>query len=132
MNDVDLIRFVTHNRHPPYGHRTGVFDAAYELWHQQTLAAADHAELRALLDWFKDHLAKPERLTASRHPRATETAISWMRASAHEHLSRVRRLAALVETGGLRVEELRTRRPGYTVYEDEQQVVALPFADTPR
>jgi hypothetical protein len=132
MTGGDLIRFVTRHRHPPYGHRTGVFDAAYELWHEQTLAAADHDELRALLDWFRDHLAKPERLTVSRHPRATETAISWMRSSAHEHLSRWRRLAALVEAGGLGIDELRTRRPGYVVYEDEQQVVALPFADTPR
>ena len=30
------------------------------------------------------------------------------------------------------VEELKTDRPGYIVFEDEFQVAAIPFADTPR
>jgi hypothetical protein len=55
-----------------------------------------------------------------------------MRASAHEHLAQLRRLATLVEVNGAVVHELRTDRPGYVVYEDAHHVVALPFADTPR
>jgi hypothetical protein len=85
-----------------------------------------------LLDWFSEHLAEPARFAASRYPRATETAISWTRATAIEHVRRLRRLTALIETAGIAVHELRTRRPGYVVYEDAHQVVALPFADTPR
>jgi hypothetical protein len=130
--DADLIRFVTRNRHPPYGHRTGVFKAAYALWRRQTLKAAEQDELRALLDWFEAHLATPARLTRSQYPRAQKTAVSWMRATAHDHMTRLRRLAAIVEAAGLQVTELRTRRAGYVVYQDEQQVVALPFSDTPR
>jgi len=57
--------------------------------------------------------------------------LSWIRASAQEHLNRLRRLAALAEAGGSVIDELRTTRPGYVVYEDAHQVVALPFADTP-
>jgi hypothetical protein len=38
----------------------------------------------------------------------------------------------LVESAGIEIEELRTTRPGYLVYEDRHQVVALPFTDTPR
>jgi hypothetical protein len=131
MNDGDLIRFVTHARHPPYGHRTGVVQAAYVLWHANSLAAREHAELRAILDWLKEHLALPERLSVSRHPRAESTALSWIRTSAQEHIVRLRRLSALAEAGGNVIDELRTRRPGYVVYEDAHQVVALPFADTP-
>jgi hypothetical protein len=55
-----------------------------------------------------------------------------MRVSAHEHLNHLRKLAALIESAGIGVDELRTDRPGYVVYADEHQVVALPFADTPR
>jgi hypothetical protein len=132
MFDIDLIRFVTGERHPPYGYRTGVFQAAYALWRRNILAQPNQEDLRALLDWFNDHLAKPERLTASRHPRARSTAMSWVRASSLEHLTQLRRLVTLVAAGGVIVDELRTKRPGYVVYEDDQQVVALPFADTPR
>lgn len=35
----------------------------------------------------------------------------------------------MVEQAGVYVRVLRTRRPGYIVYDDEYQVVAEPFAD---
>jgi hypothetical protein len=132
MKNGDLIRFVTRNRHPPYGHRSGVIKATYALWRANILEVQEQEELRAILDWLNEHLARPERLSISRYPRAKSTAISWMRASAQAHLSHLRRLAALVGTGGTVVDEWRTKRPGYVVYEDVHQVVALPFADTPR
>jgi hypothetical protein len=56
-----------------------------------------------------------------------------MRVSARGDTSRLRRLTALLKHAGLAADELRTRRPGYVVYRDDHhQVVALPFADTPR
>jgi len=132
MQREDLIRFVTSNRHPPYGHRSGVFAVAYKLSRENELGEADGEELRVLLDWFNDNLAVPKRFAASRNPRAQGTAISWVRASAHQHVTRLRRLAVLIDAAGLIVEEVRTRRPGYVLYEDVHQVVALPFGDTPR
>jgi hypothetical protein len=132
MSSRDLIRFVTQDRHPPYGHRSGIFVAAYALEEGNTLIASEQEALRLLLAWFDDNLARPTRLAASRHPRAQETAISWVRASAHEYVTRLRRLAGVVEAAGIPVEELRTTRPGYVLYEDAHQIVALPFADTPR
>ena len=127
---TDLLRFVTHDRHPPYGQRSGVFQAAYRLLRRNALSESDRIELRNQLDWFKESLAIPHRFTASRYPRAQDTAISWVRASASEHVARLRRLAEILQSIGIDVEELRTKRPGYVVYEDEHQVVALPFADT--
>jgi hypothetical protein len=132
MQRGELIRFVTTSRHPPYGHRTGIFKTAYALWRESKLSQPDAKELRALLDWFSDNLAIPQRFAASRNPRAQGTEISWVRASAHQHVSRLQRLAALIETAGIVLEELRTTRPGYVLYQDAHQVVALPFADTPR
>jgi hypothetical protein len=126
------MRFVTRDRHPPYGHRSGVFATAYDIWRDGHLNEGERDELRSLLDWFEAHLAVPSRLALSRHPRAKETAISWVRASAEEHVRKLRRLVSLVSATGIAVDELRTMRPGYVVYEDAHQVVALPFADTPR
>jgi hypothetical protein len=129
---TELTRFVTRDRHPPYGHRSGVFATAYDLCGSTVLGDGERKELRALLDWFKANLAVPNRLAVSRHPRAKESAISWMRPSADEHMRKLRQLVALVSANGIAVEELRTARPGYVVYQDDHQVVALPFADTPR
>jgi hypothetical protein len=128
----DLIRFVTGARHLPYGHRSGVFAAAYEICREPIAGNSEREELRALLGWFESNLAIPDRLTASRHPRAKESAISWVRASAREHTRKLRRVAAIVSATGIAVDELHTTRPGYVVYQDDHQVVALPFSDTPR
>jgi hypothetical protein len=132
MHERNLIRLVTDDRHPPYGHRSGIVSASYALWRAKTLAVDEHEELRNILDWFNEHLARPRRLSVSRRPHAESTAISWLRTSASEHLNRIRRLGALVESTGAVVYEIHTDRPGYVVYEDAHQVVALPFADTPR
>jgi hypothetical protein len=127
----DLIRFVTGARHPPFGNRNGIFTVAYDLSRAGRLPTYEHEELDELLKWFEDHLPIPETFTVSKHPRAEETAISWIRASAHDHVVQLRRLVLLVGAAGFPIDELRTRRPGYVVYEDDHQVVAFPFSDTP-
>ena len=132
MPSETVIHFVTRRRHAPYGHRTGIFQVAYHLQRGTTLGEPEHSELRALLNWFNGNLATPDRLAPSRRPHGAETAISWIRASANQHVVQLRRLAAIVGNAGIAVDELRTTRLGYVVYGDAHQVVALPFADTPR
>ncbi|RWP55086.1 hypothetical protein [Mesorhizobium sp.] len=102
-------------------------------------AAASCVEELALaeqLSWFETNKAGPTRFWHHIIPvpsREQETAISWVKASADGHVRRLRPLVALVEEAGrIRINELRTKRPGYIVFEDDHQVVALPFADTPR
>jgi hypothetical protein len=128
----NLIRFVTDGRHPPYGHRTGIFPSAYKARRENWLAAGRHDELCDLLIWFSGNLPVPDRFTASRNHNATHSGISWIRTSAAGHMSRLRRIANLLQSTGVPVQELRTARPGYILYEDDFQVVALPFRDTPR
>ncbi len=130
--ESDLIRFVTDERHAPYGHRTGIFASAYDARRDRRLAPDDHEELRELLLWFKENLPIPDRFAVSQRPHAVDSGVSWIRASAHDHIGRLRRMAELLQGLGISVHELRTVRPGYVLYEDDHQVVALPFADTPR
>jgi hypothetical protein len=132
MPSETVIRFVTQRRHPSDGHRTGIFQEAYRLWHAATLSAVDHAELREILDWFNAHLEHPQRFAASPREHASKTAISWIRASAGQHVAQLRRLAALVNDASISVDELHTTRPGYIIYRDAYQVIARPFADTPQ
>ena len=132
MASETFIRFVTGRRPSPHGHRTGLFQEAYRLWHEDTLPAVDRADLRALLDWFNDNLEQPQRLAPSPQVHAGTVAILWLRASAHHHLAQLRWLVELVKKARVAVDELQTIRPGYIVYRDAYQVIALPFVDTPQ
>ncbi|MBB6468260.1 hypothetical protein [Aminobacter carboxidus] len=128
-----FLRFVTHATHEPFGHRSGLFKVAYALRRDLTPAAPFAVDLTKQLSWFEANMAVPTRFSKSRHPRAQETALSWVKANADEHIRRLRLLVALVEeVGQVNIVELRTTRPGYVVFEDDHQVIAQPFADTPR
>ncbi len=50
MAPTRRIRFVTTEMHEPYGHRTGAFQAAYQILKMPDLREAEHAELSALLN----------------------------------------------------------------------------------
>ena len=41
----------------------------------------------------------------------------------------MRALAAVLEENGYHVSQITTKKPGYVVFEDENQVVAEPFRD---
>ncbi|GAA2829950.1 hypothetical protein [Aminobacter aminovorans] len=128
-----LLRFVTHSTHEPFGHRSGLFKIAYALRRELPAEAPFAADLAEQLLWFEANMAVPTRFSTSRHPGAQESALSWVKAGAHEHVRRLRLLVSLVEAvGHLKIVELRTMRPGYVFFEDDHQVIALPFADTPR
>ncbi|MFY7916503.1 MAG: hypothetical protein ACOVPA_17750, partial [Rubrivivax sp.] len=55
---------------------------------------------------------------------------SWFKDTAAEHIRQMRLLADILERHGIQVDMLRTRRPGYVVYEDDHQVAAEPYSDT--
>lgn len=126
-----FLRFVTAELHWLSGRKTGVFHAAAQSLFGDELSEFDRARLSASLAWFAVHLPQPDRLTVSRRPGAKELAISWFRDNAVEHLARAREMAEILTANRLLVEILKTRRPGYVVYEDAFQVVAYPFGDTP-
>ena len=109
---------------------TGVFRAAAWLQEQGTLDAAAEKRIEQFLCWFNQRLPVPNRFARSRRPRAHPNAICWFKTTAREFLDKVRELTALLARHGLPTQTLQTQRPGYVVYEDEYQVVAVPFRDT--
>jgi hypothetical protein len=116
----------------PLGRAPGVFQAAYRLLRRGALAADEHQHLREQLDWFNDNLARPERFVRTRskgYYRRQPVALSWFRQEAAEHITRARRVARIVASHSSQVQALHTMHPGYVVYEDEYQVVAIPFRD---
>ena len=121
------IRFVVSERHESSDQQRGLFSAIYDLESRGELAAYELEWFRATEQWFNQHLRRPDRLAWSTRPNAPERAISWLKASATEHVSRMRELVALLAHKDVAVAELRTTRPGYVVFEDEHQVAAIPF-----
>lgn len=120
------LRFVVDKRHSDSTRRTGLFQAIADL-RARELAAEQLDEVDQLLSWFGDNLAAPRVLA---HGRASPAAICWFCDSAVEHIARMRALARLFDDYAMFTHVLKTRRPGYVVYEDAHQVAAIPFRET--
>jgi hypothetical protein len=129
-----LLRFVVHNKHWRSGRRSGLFQAVDEV-----VGGPEHylyAPMHEIADWFAKHLEDPFKDADKRNEPAWKVepstrAISWVKASATDHVSKMYELKALVEEAGWMVEVLQTTKPGAVLYEDEYQVIAAPYADTP-
>ena len=59
-----------------------------------------------------------------------ERAIFWLRDDCQILVAQLWALAVILRESGENVQMLTTNRPGYLVYEDPQQVAAVPFRDT--
>jgi hypothetical protein len=121
------VRFVTTRQHPDTGVQMGIFQTSRLLPPVGLVADWDEARVADIKEWFNKHLEKPARVARSRRPNGHHAAISWFKASAHEHIARARELAALLEQYGVPTRMLTTERPGYVVYEDAFQIAAEPF-----
>lgn len=129
-----FLRFIVLRTSEASGVRDGLFGTAYDLHNSSSLAADDQHELADLLNWFDSNLTTPDRFNRTKskgHYRRNTHGISWLKSGALDHVDRMRRLAALLARQGHATEVLKTDRPGYIIYEDDAQVVAEPFNDTP-
>ena len=122
-----FIRFVVTERDSRSDQPKGIFTALYALDRRGELQPHERTWFEDAEAWFNRHLRRPERLAWSSRSNAPERAITWLKMSATEHVSRMRELVALLEHKDVMVEEVRTDKPGYVVYEDEHQVAAMPF-----
>jgi hypothetical protein len=126
-----FIRFVVTRLDPDSGRRQGLFQAAHDLRQSGIMDRTDFERLESIRLWFAENLAKPNRLALSTKPHSKAQAISWFKDGAIEHTNKMREFQQVLQRNGLGVETLRTDRPGYVVYEDDYQVAAYPFSDTP-
>lgn len=123
------LRFVTERRNELDNRREGFFQAAYAVRRAPQTPEYAVDRLDELLGWFHDTLDEPDRFSRSRT--GVERALSWFRAEARDHIAYAYDIAAVLQEHGVPVTVLKTRRPGFVVYEDDIQIVAEPFADTP-
>jgi hypothetical protein len=126
-----FVRFVIKHIDSDSGRRQGLFQVARALRLSGWLTVLDQEHLKSIIDWFDTHLERPTRLAISSRSNGRDQAISWYRDSATRHIAKMRELQKVLERYGLRVEMIKARRLGYILYEDEFQVAAYPFTDTP-
>lgn len=127
------IRFVLQRSNDDSGAKDGFFSAAYELQKSADISAQSLSSINELLAWFESNLNTPERFGRTKskgYYRRNTKGISWFKPVARDHISRARELKTLLEEHGYFVDELKTGRPGYVVFEDENQIVVEPFRDT--
>jgi len=129
---AEYIRFALHRDHPDSGVAEGIMSTANRLADDAAASGDDRAQATALLRWFSDNLSTPTRFnkTVSKgsYRRATR-GVSWFKASAQEHIDKMGALAVLIERYGYQTQRIRSKQPGYVVYEDDAQIVAEPFRD---
>ena len=133
IDPVAYLRFVVSKIDPDSGVEGGLFAAAYALRDSAVLPAAHRSTLENHLNWFRANLEIPSRFNRSRskgyYRRATK-GISWFRDTAKEHIARMHELKLIAEANGYVVSLVKEDRIGYVIYEDANQVIAEPFADT--
>jgi ribosome biogenesis GTPase A len=91
-------------------------------------------QLEELLSWFRSNLTVPAKFSRSKSKslkNKSTSGLSWFKEDALEAIGRSYELINLLSENGYAIEIIRTGRVGYVVYEDEQQVVAEPYSDTP-
>jgi hypothetical protein len=125
-----FLRFVVDEFNADSGRRQGLSHAAFALRDSGKMNPLDYQRLLKITDWFNRNLERPSRFSLSARPNKKNQAISWIKSSATKHVRRMRDMQKIVESYGISVEMIKTRRPGYVFYEDEWQITAYPFADT--
>ncbi|MBA3698713.1 MAG: hypothetical protein H0W78_07655 [Planctomycetes bacterium] len=131
----ELIRFAGKELDPNSGQPLGIFQLAADMINNRRLPAGDHRRLTGLRAWFNANLAQPRRFSHwkdgwrnSAHGWLRRPiAISWFRSDAAQCLKYAEAMVDLLRTYGIEVERLTCTNPGYITYEDDHQVVAVPF-----
>jgi hypothetical protein len=125
------LRFVIDKIHPYSGRRLGILHAVRYLRDDGKLLQWEYDRADEIVGWFNEYLERPGPFNRSSRPHRLEKALSWFKDSARHHIDMMREMVAILESHGIPVTVLTTDRPGYITYEDEYQIVAEPFAETP-
>ncbi len=93
-------------------------------------------EIQAHITWFKSNLNVPPSFSRSNskgaYRREFTTGLSWFRTDADKMLDRAWEMTWTLREQGYVIELIRSENIGYVLYEDEFQIVAEPFQDTPK
>lgn len=123
---IHYIRFVIAEKDDDSNEQQGFFMAMEELRYSDTLYPWEADIDKVVFQWFNNNLDVPHVQSKDNKARA----ISWFKSTATEYIENMRQFSVILEAHDYVVEQLITSRPGKIIYEDEYQIVAVPFSDT--
>jgi hypothetical protein len=88
--------------------------------------------LDEIFEWFNKRLPHPSKFSRTRNAsHKASRCLAWFRDSATDHIGLAREVVEILRQHDVVVETILTDRPGFLVYEDDFQIVAEPFSETP-
>lgn len=103
------------------GRPTGILVAAHRLRDSNRISIDGEKWLRDYLSYFNENLKIPACLKEPKNQKA----ISWFKEGS-KMIDRVWDLKVFLEEQDIFIDAISTRSPGIVVYEDENQIVAIP------
>jgi len=122
------LRFVIETHDEDSRERQGLFQAVADLRDGGHLSKDEQLIVKGTFRWFNKNLPVPTRFSRSSKRSAKAVAISWFKPAAAECIQNMQELASILYAHDIPVKVIKTRRPGYIVYEDNYQIVAQPFS----
>ena len=124
------IRFVINEKDEDSQERLGIILAIQDLSDDGKLSSYEKKHMKEVIRWFNKNLKTPSRFSKAKKNNPVGKALSWFKDSATENISKMREIAAVLNSHDIHTDMIKTNRPGYIVYEDEFQIVAEPFNET--
>lgn len=119
------VRFVVDKPTKNARSRLGIIHAADQLRYEGRLDAHEENVLADALKWLAKNLAVPSGINSP----GRRVAISWFKDTATDAIDQMWSIASILREHGLFVEVVRTDNPGKILYQDDQQVFAVPLKD---
>ncbi|MFJ9621132.1 hypothetical protein [Streptomyces sp. NPDC101181] len=124
---VQYVRFQSPNRNNR-GHFTGVFGLVNNLAREGRLSAAEETFRRHHNRWYDAVYTDPSTVAPDVYDdEVNPGAAAWFKPSATHLLARVHGYLEILSTHGVDCRELWSADPGRVVYEDEVQIVVVPY-----
>ena len=125
------LRFIIHQINESSGVETGIFQIAYDLVEKSQLTDYETKRINELLNWFAINLKNPYK-SGKFNKNDLKKSISWFKSNAHICIKKIYELIYIIEENGYFVECIKTIKPGRIKYEDDFQILAIPYKDSYR
>lgn len=110
------------------GRFPGVFALANGLGRAGEFSEDEHRFWRAGNDWYEANFTNPSTVDPTVYDRVLHPgAESWFKATAGEVLDRVDGYLEILAAHGVSCERLESSAPGRIIYEDDDQIVVVPW-----